>query len=199
SMLDRPTGGHQLGEAAQRPARLELADGVEQVDVGVDAEDEAAIDQGEDGRQPLASAGGAGEEEIAAGYGKGPNAPLGAAVVDLEAPVLEAATEERPLVDGVGGGLTEAGFRQELGMNAVDPLVESVEQGQGASTALLAAGIGIEASGLAGFLDGVELDEVLQRDSSSPVLGDEGAMEFASDVHAAAQAALVWDGDEGLA
>src|SRR5690606_7693417 len=93
-MPDRPTGGQQLGEAAQRPARLELADGGEQVDVGVDAEDEAAIDQGEDGRQPLASAGGAGEEEIAAGYGKGPNAPLGAAVVDLEAPVLEAATEE---------------------------------------------------------------------------------------------------------
>src|SRR5688572_4708896 len=197
-MLEGPARGHQLGETAQRPARFELADDVEQVNVRVDAENEAAIDEGEDGRKPLTAASGAGEEEVPAGHGVRPNATLGAAVVDLEAAIFEAAAEEGPLVDGVGRGLAQRGFRQELGVNAVDPFVEGVEQGERATAALFAAGIGIEAPGLAVFLNGVEVDEVLERDGRAPVLGDEGAMEFAADVHAAGEPALVRHGDEGL-
>src|SRR5688572_19480751 len=198
SMLERPACGHQLGEAAQGPARFQLTDDVEQVNVRVDAENKAAIDKGEDGREPLASASGAGEEEVPAGHGVRANAALGAAVIDLEAPIRKAAAEEGPLVDGVSRGLAQGGLRQEFGVNAVDPLVEGVEQWQRAPAALLAAGIGIEVPGLAVFLDGVEVGEVLEGDGSAPVLGDERAMELAADVHAAGEPALVGDGDEGL-
>jgi hypothetical protein len=61
----------------------------------------------------LTLASGAGEQEFRRA-GVGANAPLGAAIVDLEAAVLEPAAEEGPLVGGVGGGLSEGGLGQEF-------------------------------------------------------------------------------------
>jgi hypothetical protein len=85
------------GEAA-----LELLDHVDEVALRVDAESEAVVHQGERDREPLAAAGGAGEEKAAARDREQPDPSLNTAVVDLEAPVLEAAAEEGTLIDRVG-------------------------------------------------------------------------------------------------
>jgi hypothetical protein len=74
----------ELGEPSHGPARLELPDDVEQVKVAVDAEQGAIVDEGVGGGEPLAPAGGPGEEVVAATDGEVADAALDATVVDLE-------------------------------------------------------------------------------------------------------------------
>jgi hypothetical protein len=93
----------------QRPTGLELVDNVDQVRVGVDAKDKAVVDEGE-------------------GDGEGPDSALGPTVIDLESPVIEAVSEELPLVDGVGGRTSQGRLGEEFRMNGVDPFVESMPQ-----------------------------------------------------------------------
>ncbi|MEY4548940.1 MAG: hypothetical protein RL685_5135 [Pseudomonadota bacterium] len=135
-----PVPGNELGQATHRPARVELADDIEQVLVGVDAEQGAVVDEGVGGGEPLAAACGAGEEVVVATDGEVADPSLDATVVDLEAPVLEAAPKEHTLVDRVGGSAAQRGLRQEFGVKVVNPVVERVEQRQRAPPALLRAG-----------------------------------------------------------
>ena len=93
-----PGPGDELGEPSHGPARLELADDVEQVEVGVDAEQGAVVDEGVGGGESLAAAGGACEEVVAAADGEVADAALDAAVVDLEAPIFEATPKERSVL-----------------------------------------------------------------------------------------------------
>ena len=71
-LLSGPAVGDELGEAAEGPAVFELADDVGQIAVGLDAEQEAAVGEGEGGGEALA---------------KHANSALAAAIVDLEAPI----------------------------------------------------------------------------------------------------------------
>jgi hypothetical protein len=162
-LLSGPAMGNELGEAAEGPAVFELADDVGEVAVGLDAEEEAAIGEGEGGGEALAPTRGACEEEVASGYGKHADSALAAAVVDLEASIAEAAAEEITLVDGVGGGSAQGGLGQELGVEQISPAVERVEERERAPPSLIGAGIGVKAAFLAVGLDGVEVGEVLDR------------------------------------
>ncbi|MEO8902290.1 MAG: hypothetical protein ABI488_10325 [Polyangiaceae bacterium] len=70
--------------------------------MGLNAEHEAAVGEGESGGEALSAAWGAGEEEIATGDGKHANSSLDTAVVDFKAAVVEAAAKELTLIDGGG-------------------------------------------------------------------------------------------------
>ena len=61
-----PACGGELGHARQGVAALKLVDGVLQVAPGIDAEDEAVVDQGVGHREAFTATHGAGEEKIAA-------------------------------------------------------------------------------------------------------------------------------------
>src|SRR5690606_17141496 len=89
-------------------------------------------------------------------------------------------------------------LRQELGVDLIHPRVELVQQGQRAPPALFASRLGVETALLARGLYVVELLEELERDRRPLVLGQQGRMELAADVHAATQAALIGDDDDGL-
>src|SRR6187431_1348785 len=101
-LLGGPVCRDELREAAQRPAALELVDDIDEVALGIDAESEAVVHQGERDGQPLAAAYGAGEEKATARDGEQADPALDTPVVDLKAPVVEAAAEEGALVDRVG-------------------------------------------------------------------------------------------------
>ena len=115
------------------------------------------------------------------------NSPFDAAVIDLEAPVAEAAAEEVALVDGVGRVAPEGRLGQEFGVKVVDPAVERIEQGQRAPTPFFSTSRGVESTRLAVFLDRVEVDEVLERNRGPPVLGEQRRMKLAANVHATAE------------
>ena len=65
-LVRSPAGGGELGHSRQGVAALKLVDGVLEVAPGIDAEDEAVVDQGVGCREAFTAAHGAGEEEIAA-------------------------------------------------------------------------------------------------------------------------------------
>ena len=113
-LLSRPLGGpavrDEVAEQLQGPTGFELADHVNQVLVGVQPQQQAAVDESESSRQALSAARRAGEEEVPASDGERPNSPLDAPAVDLEAPVGEAASEEFALIDRVGRGAAERGL-----------------------------------------------------------------------------------------
>src|SRR5690606_19312445 len=197
-MLGGPALRDELGEAAQRPAGLELADDVHEVGVGVDSGQQTVVDEREADGEALAAALGAGEEKGTARGGEEPDAPLDAPVVDLEPPVIEAAAEELALVPRVGRRAPQRRLRQELGVDLIHPRVELVQQGQRAPPALFASRLGVETALLARGLYVVELLEELERDRRPLVLGQQGRMELAADVHAATQAPLIGDDDDGL-
>jgi len=134
-LVRSPACGGELGHAREGVAALELVDGVLEVAPGIDAEDEAVVDQGVSHGEAFTTAHGAGEEEISAADGVVVNSPFGSTVVDLERAVAEAATEEEPLVDGVGRRLG-----QEGGMRAVHPGVKLIQDGQRAQAADLISG-----------------------------------------------------------
>jgi N-acetylglucosaminyldiphosphoundecaprenol N-acetyl-beta-D-mannosaminyltransferase len=106
-LFSRPAVRDELGELPQRPAALDLVDHVDQVRVGVEAEDQTAVDEREGRSQPLAPVHRAGEQEHAACEGDGPNPSGGSAVVDLETTVIETALEVR----GAGGRRRSPGRR----------------------------------------------------------------------------------------
>src|SRR5690606_41253529 len=108
--MGRPAARDEVAEQLQGPAGFELANHVDQVLVGVESEQQAAVDESESSRQALSAASGASEEEVSSSDGKGPNSPLDAPAVDLEASVGEAASKEFALIDRVGRGAPERGL-----------------------------------------------------------------------------------------
>jgi len=70
-LLGEPTRRGELTEAFQRPAGLDSIDDVDKVGVGVDAEDDAIIHEGECSGEPLAAADGPGEEKVRLATAKG--------------------------------------------------------------------------------------------------------------------------------
>jgi hypothetical protein len=125
-----PAARNELAEPFQGPPGLELADDVDKVFVRVQPEQQTAIDQREGSRQALAATRRAGEEEVAACDGKGPDSSFDAPAVDLEAPVGEAAPEEFALIDRVGRRTPERRLGQEPRVDLVYPTIQSVEQRQ---------------------------------------------------------------------
>jgi hypothetical protein len=95
-LIGHPTLRHELEETSQGPASLELANDVDEVDAGVDAEQQAVVDEREGDGEPLAAADRAGEQEVAARYGEGSNAAFDA--IAIEAAVLEATPKECSLI-----------------------------------------------------------------------------------------------------
>ena len=59
-----PARGGELGHARQGVATLQLVDGVLQVAPGIDAEDEAVVDQGVGHSEAFTATDGAGEEKV---------------------------------------------------------------------------------------------------------------------------------------
>ena len=88
-MLSGPAVGDELGEAFHRPAGFDLADDVDEVAVGLDAEREAIVDEGEGDGEALAAARGASEEEVPSCDGEESNSAFDAPVVYLKASVVE--------------------------------------------------------------------------------------------------------------
>src|SRR5450759_431731 len=126
-LVRSPACGGELGHARQGVTALKLVDGVLQVAPGIDAEDQAVIDQGVSHREAFTAAHGAGEEKVPAPDSVVANSSFGSAVVDFECAVAETAAEEEPLVDGVGCGPAQRGLGQERGMHAVHPGVQLVQ------------------------------------------------------------------------
>jgi len=69
---------------------FELVDGLLEVASGIDAEDEAVVDQGVDHREAFTAAHRAREEKVAATHREIANSPFGSTVVDFERAVAEA-------------------------------------------------------------------------------------------------------------
>ena len=65
-LVRSPAGGGELGHARQGVAALQFVDGVLEVASGIDAEDEAVVDQGVGDSEAFTSAHGSREEKIAA-------------------------------------------------------------------------------------------------------------------------------------
>jgi hypothetical protein len=65
-LVGSPAGGGELGHARQGVAALKLVDGVLQVAPGIDAENEAVVDQRVGRSEAFTAAHGAGEDKIAA-------------------------------------------------------------------------------------------------------------------------------------
>ena len=65
-LVRSPACGGELGHTGQGVAALKLVDGVLEVAPGIDAEDEAVVDQGVGHRQAFTAAHGAGEERVSA-------------------------------------------------------------------------------------------------------------------------------------
>ena len=190
-LLGEPTRGGELTEAFQRPAGLDSIDDIDEVGVGVDAEDDAIVYERECSGEPLATTDGTGEEKVAPGDREGPDSSFAAPVVYLESPVLEAVTEVRSLVDGVGGRSSQRGLGQQLRMDTIDPFVKGIEQRYRAPPAFFETLIGRDVSHLAVGLDCVEVREVFERDRGPPIFGQEGLMKLAADVHATAEPAFI--------
>jgi hypothetical protein len=188
--LRGPAARDEIAEQLLGPAGFELADHVDQVLVGVEAEQQAAVDEGEGRGEALTTASRPGEEEVATRHSKGTDSPLDAPAVDLEAPVGEAAPEECALVDRVGRGAPERGLGQQPRVELVDPSVEGVEQRQRAPPPLLTSRPGIEPALLAVVFDRVQVCEDLERDRGPPIFGQQRRVKLAPDVHAAAKSAL---------
>jgi hypothetical protein len=113
-LLERPTLGDELVQAPEGPTCLEPLDRLDEVRVGVKVESQAVVHEGEGDGQTFASARRAGEQKGSSGHGKKPDPSFHATVVDLEAPICEAASKEGSLVDGIGRGATQRGLGQEL-------------------------------------------------------------------------------------
>src|SRR5450759_825264 len=181
-LVRSPAGGGELGHARQGVAALKLVDGVLEVAPGIDAEDEAVVDQGVGHRETFTAAHGAGEEKVSAPDSVVADSSFGPAVVDLECTVAEAAAEKDSMVDGVGCGPAQRGLGQEGGMRAVDPGIQLVQDGQGAHTADLAAGLRIDTAGLALGLDEVEVGKEFKRDDGTSIFGEQCGVKLGSDV-----------------
>src|SRR5512133_137824 len=197
-LLERPAVGSELGQPAQGPPAFELLDHVDQIDVGVNAEQQAGVHEREGGSETLAAPNRAGEQEAPPRHSEEPNTSFGPAVVDLEAPILEAASEEEALVDRIGCRTAKWRFRKQLGMQLVDPGVQSVQQWERASEPFLGPSASVEATLLAVGFDVVEISEILQRDRGPPIFGQERCVEFAANVHATAETAFGRNCDQGL-
>ena len=65
-LVRSPAGGGELGHARQGVTPLKLVDGVLQVAPGIDAENEAVVDQGVGRSEAFTAAHGAGEEKVSA-------------------------------------------------------------------------------------------------------------------------------------
>ncbi len=143
-MLGHPSMGGELGEASHGPSGGELGEDVLEVGLGIQAEEDAIVDEGIGDGEALSSAPRAGEEKAASPDGKGADASLGAPVVDLEAAVVEGSPDEVPLILRVLGGLAERRFGQKSGVHVIDPAIELVEERDGACAPDVAAGGGVE-------------------------------------------------------
>src|SRR5512133_2482015 len=170
-MLGSPVRRSELAETPQGPAGFDLGDDVDQVGVRIDAEEPAIVDQCECVGQSLAAEDGSGEEEIAPGYGEGPDSALAAPVVNLESSVLKTASEEWALVDRVGCRSPQRRFRKQLRIGAVNPVVEQLQNRERAPLAFFEALIGRKVSLFAVALDCVDVREVLQRNRGPPIFG----------------------------
>jgi hypothetical protein len=190
-LLGEPTRRGELAESLHGPTGFESVDDVDQVGVGIDAQDDAIVYERECSGEPLATTDGTGEEKVAPGDREGPDSSFTAPVVYLESPVFEAEAEVRSLVDGIGGCASQRRLGQQLGMNSVDPLVQGIEQRQRAPLAFFETLIGRDVSHLAVVLDCIEVGEVFQRNRGPPFFGQEGLMKLAADVHATAEPAFI--------
>ncbi len=83
--------------------------------LGLNAEHEAAVGEGESGSEARSTARGACEEEIATGDGKHANSSLDTAVVDFEAAIIKASTKEFALIDGVRRGSAQRDLGRHFG------------------------------------------------------------------------------------
>jgi len=69
-LLCQPVGRGEIAQAAQGPARFDAVDDIDEVNLRVDAENDAVVDEGKCGSESLAAAHGPGEQEVAACDGK---------------------------------------------------------------------------------------------------------------------------------
>src|SRR5690606_15645819 len=118
------------------------------------------------------------------------NLALSFAVVELEAPIREAALEVLSLIGRVRRRLVQPRPGDELRLNLLDPSVELVEHWQRAFVADRLALLGGGVALLARPFDVVELAEVGQRDRGPRVSAIGGLLELSPDVHAASEAPL---------
>jgi hypothetical protein len=81
--LGGPAGGRELGHARQGVTALQFVDGVLEVASGINAEDDAVVDQGVGHREAFATAHGAFEKEISAPDSIVSDASFGSTVVDF--------------------------------------------------------------------------------------------------------------------
>src|SRR5664279_1011430 len=191
-----PVCGREFQDAGHEVAALKLVDGVPEVGLGIDAENQAVVHESVGIGEALAAADGAGEEEVAASDGEIANSTLGTAVVDFESTVSETATEEDALVDGVGGGSPESGLGQQQGMDGINPCVQLVEDGQGLLTANTAAFFDGNSVGFAFGFDAVNVGEEFEGNGGATVFGQKRGVEFRPDVHSAAESAFVGHGNQ---
>src|SRR5215831_13016840 len=196
-VLERPASRGELGESCERPASLELHEDILDVQLRIKPEQEAVIDECVCHSQSLAAAHGAGEKKVAATYGKRSNAALDAPVVDLESPVLEAATQEVVLTERVGRCSSQRRLWQEFRVELCDPPEERVEDGQGALATHDRPSRGVETSLLAVGFNPVEVGDVFDRDGRALVLREQRSVELATHVHQAAEPLFVRYGHEG--
>src|SRR5690606_12808466 len=198
-LLARPAPREELGEPTERPASLELRDHVDQVAIGIGAEDRAVIDERVGDREAFAAADRAGEEVVSTADGEVADSAFDATVVDLEPAVVEATTEKLPLVFRVGRCAPQRGLRQKLGVDFLDPAIQGIQNRQRAPPPLFASSLRGQAAFLAFGFDQIEIREVLERNRSSSVLGEQCCMKLAADVHATTQPSLGGHGDDRLA
>src|SRR5215510_1541189 len=124
-----PGTGEELGDAVGGPASGDLVDGVDEVNVGVDAGKLAVEQDGEHVRVALASVEAADEQRVLPERGHDAQQALDVGVGDREAAIVEEGAQGRLLPGPVVDGLAERGLLVDLGRDVDDRALELAPQG----------------------------------------------------------------------
>jgi hypothetical protein len=123
-----PVPGHELVPWRRWSISCDLPSDIGDVGLRVDAVGLAGLDDGVDRRAALAARFRTGEQSVASSDGNAAQRAFGNVVIDLQAPVIDMATQCRPSLRAIGDGLGHVGLWRQLAQSRVQCLAQRIDQ-----------------------------------------------------------------------